>query len=135
MGFQCGTSAARNRHRHFVTSGRVIRQNLIKIHGQELQEVKGRSGSTRVHSITPASLCFSVLLRGGLSSAAVTNELKASTRPRSIPGSHYMSYGSIMGGGAPAQGPNHHLCCHQMLQQGRYIRRVTHCLFHTLARQ
>lgn len=101
MGFQCGTSAARNRH---LTSGRVIRQNLIKIHEQELQEGKGRSGSTRVHSITPALLCFSVLLRGGLSSAAVTNELKASTQPRSIPGSHYMSYGSIMGGGGSCSG-------------------------------
>lgn len=86
------------------------RQNLIKIHGQELQEVKGRSGSTRVHSITPALLCFNVLLRGGLSSAAVTNELKTSTRPRSIPGSHYMSYGSIMGGGGLLLGDPATIC-------------------------
>lgn len=37
--------------------------------------------------------------------------------------------------GAHARGPSHHLRCHLMLQQGRYIWRVTHCLFHILTRR
>lgn len=55
--------AARNR----PTSGGAyckVRQNLINIQEQALQEVKGRSGSTS--SLCPPALpCFNVLLRGG----------------------------------------------------------------------
>lgn len=51
------------------------KQNLIKIQQKELQEVKGRSGSTRVHSsLQPYCVSFNVFLRGVFSSAAMTNQ-------------------------------------------------------------
>ena len=91
--------------------------------------------------LSSITISFTVFRRGAFGSTAFTNQTwDLQTQPRPLPGSYYMSY-TLLGGrgvcvreGAPARGPSHHLRCHQMLQQGRHIWRVTHCLVHILTR-